>query len=73
MLAFGSCFQSISSDGQSRLMKLPSGQKAKMLAGDIVFGYRSRTGSRRPARARTAISLQYNLSGSGYGTACIAG
>lgn len=38
MLARGSCFQSTSSDGQSCLMKLPSGQKAKMLAGDLRSG-----------------------------------
>jgi hypothetical protein len=35
MLTFGSCFQSISSDGQSCLMKPPSSQKAKMLAREL--------------------------------------
>ena len=36
MLARGS-FQSTSSDGQSRLMKPPSDQKAKMLAGELYL------------------------------------
>ena len=37
MLALGSCFQSIVNDGQGRLMELPSGQKAKMLAGELYL------------------------------------
>ena len=37
MLAPGSCFQSIFSQGQGRLMELPSGQKAKMLAGELYL------------------------------------
>ena len=37
MLTRGSFFQSISSDGQSRLMKPPSGQKAKMLASELYL------------------------------------
>jgi hypothetical protein len=37
MLTRGSCFQSTSRDGQSRLMKPRSGQKAKMLAGELYL------------------------------------
>jgi maltose O-acetyltransferase len=37
VLTCGSCFQSTFSQGQSRLMKPPSGQKAKMLAGELYL------------------------------------
>jgi maltose O-acetyltransferase len=37
VLAPGSCFQPIFSQGQGRLMELPSGQKAKMLAGELYL------------------------------------
>jgi maltose O-acetyltransferase len=37
VLALGSCFQSIFSQGQGRLMESPSGQKARMLAGELYL------------------------------------